>query len=88
MEDCVLFAIFSTVIFVLFKIVEMKYLEKEFKPLKFVFRDATMVFLSSFLGSVLFFYSNGSIRNFLNFITENKTMNIETAQVFTDTPGF
>ena len=88
MEDCILFAVFSAIIFVFFKIIEMKYLEKEFKPLKFVFRDAIMVFVSSFLGAALFLYSNHSIKHFLNFVTENKTMNIETAQVFTDSPGF
>jgi hypothetical protein len=66
----------------------MKYLEKEFKPLKNMFRDAIITFVSAFIGASLFFYSNGSIKHFMNFVTENKTMNIESAQVFTDSPGF
>jgi hypothetical protein len=88
MENLFLFAIFTTILFVLFKLVEMKYLEKEFKPLKYIVRDAVIVFTSSLGAAYGFFYTKGSINDFFNIVTENKTLNMEAAQIFTDTPGF
>lgn len=66
----------------------MKYLEKEIKPLKYIIRDAFIVFTSAFLCAFGFFYMKGSIRDFFNIVTENKTLNMDTAQIFTDLPGF
>jgi hypothetical protein len=88
MENLFLFAIFTTILFVLLKLVEMKYLEKEFKPLKYIVRDAVIVFSSSLAAAYGFFYTKGSIDDFLNIVTENKTLNMEATQIFTDTPGF
>ena len=88
MENLFLFAIFTTVLFVLIKLVEMKYLEKEMKPLKYIVRDAIIVFGSALSASYGFFYMKGSISDFFDVVTENKTINIETTQIFTDAPGF
>jgi hypothetical protein len=88
MENLFLFAIFTTVLFVLIKVVEMKYLEKEFKPLKFIVRDAVIVFGSALGAAYGFFYMKGSFSDFVNIVTENKTLNMEATQIFTDTPGF
>lgn len=88
MENIFLFAIFTTILFVLLKLAEMKYLEKEFKPLKYIVRDAVIVFSSSLSAAYGFFYMKGSIDDFFNIVTENKTLNMETTQIFTDTPGF
>jgi hypothetical protein len=88
MENLFLFAIFTTILFVLMKLIEMKYLEKEFKPLKYIVRDAAIVFGSALGAAYGFFYMNGSISDFFNIVTENKTLNMETTQIFTDTPGF
>jgi len=88
MENLFLFAIFTTILFVLLKVVEMKYLEKEFKPLKYIVRDAMIVFGSSICAAYCVFYMKGSINDFLNIVTENKTLNMETTEVFTDMPGF
>ena len=88
MENIFLFAIFTTILFVLIKLMEMKYLEKEFKPLKNIVRDAVIVFCSSSAAAFGFFYMKGSIHNFFNIVTENKNLNMETAQIFTDVPGF
>lgn len=88
MENLFLFAIFTTILFVLLKLVEMKYLEKEFKPLKYIVRDAVIVFSSSLGAAYGFFYMKGSISDFFNIVTENKTLNMEATQIFTDTPGF
>jgi hypothetical protein len=81
MENLFLFAILSSTLFVLLK-------KKEMKPLKFVIRDALMVFVSSFCAAFTAFYMKGSFSDFFNFITENKVINIDSTQVFTDSPGF
>jgi heme/copper-type cytochrome/quinol oxidase subunit 3 len=88
MENLFLFAIFTTAFFVLLKIVEMKTLEKEMKPLKFVVRDATMAFTASLAAAFAAFYMRGSVSDFMNIVTENKVLSTETTQIFTDAPGF
>ena len=88
MENLLLFAIFTTAFFVLLKIIEMKYLEKEMKPLKYVVRDAVMVFTSAFGGAFIAFYMRSSLSDFLNVVTENKVLHTDATQVFTDAPGF
>ena len=88
MENLFLFAIFTTAFFVLLKIVEMKTLEKEMKPLKFVVRDAAMAFAASLAAAFTAFYSRNSVSDFLNIVTENKVLSTETTQIFTDAPGF
>jgi hypothetical protein len=88
MENLVLFAIFTTVLFTALKILEMKYLEEEMKPLKYIVRDAVIVFASSMAAAILCFYLKGSFSDFLNIVTENKTQNLDATQIFTDDPGF
>jgi hypothetical protein len=88
MEHLFLFAIFATVIFIVLKMLEMRYLEKEIKPLKYIIRDAVIVFSSSLGAAFGVFYMKSSFSNFLNVVTENKTISAEATQIFTDQPGF
>ena len=88
MEQIIIISITITILFFLLKVFEMKYLEKEFKPLKYIVRDAAIVFSSSLGAAYGFFYMKGSINDFFNIVTENKTLNMEATQIFTDTPGF
>ena len=66
----------------------MKYISKEWKPLKIVIRDSVIVFISGFISIVLFFMSNGDVTDFFNVITENKTLKPSATEVFTGEPGF
>ena len=66
----------------------MKYLDKEFKPLKFLVRDAVMVFVCSLAADLFVFNMDGSITDFFNVLTDTKTLNTATTQIFTDEPGF
>ena len=70
------------------KFLEAKYLDKEWKPLKFFVRDAIVVLISTALGSFIFFQNNNSISELFNVVTENKTLNTANTQIFTDAPGF
>jgi hypothetical protein len=66
----------------------MKYLDKESKPLKVVVRDAIVVFVCSLISTITFFNLEGYINDFFNIVTETKTLNANTTQIFTDVPAF
>ena len=66
----------------------MKYLEKEMKPLKYIVRDAVIVFGSSLGAAFAAFYIKGSFTDFVNVVTENKVLDTTATQIFTDEPGF
>jgi hypothetical protein len=70
------------------KFIEMKYLDKELKPLKFLVRDAVIVFVCSLAAAIFVFNMDGSITDFFNVLTDTKTLNTATTQIFTDEPGF
>jgi phosphoglycerol transferase MdoB-like AlkP superfamily enzyme len=89
MENIFLIAVFATVVFCLAKFVEMKFVEKEMKPLKLLVRDAVMVFVSTALSVFVYSNMNGSISEFFNTLTETKTAPVGgAAEIFTDSPGF
>ncbi len=66
----------------------MKYIEKELKPLKYIVRDSIAVFICSLVASYSYFYMNDSFTDFMNVVTENKSLNLDSTQIFTDTPNF
>lgn len=83
-------AIITTFLFIAFKFVEIRFLEKqkEMKPLKFLVRDMAIVFASSLIAGFLFFNANEQIGEFVNTITDAKVIPAGATQVFTDAPGF
>jgi hypothetical protein len=83
--------VIATVLFCVSKFVEMKFIDKELKPLKTVIRDALIVFISTLTASYVFLHMNGTIQEFMNVITETKILPSSiggTAEIFTDTPNF
>ena len=88
MERALILAFLIKLLFFISKIIEMKYVSKEWKPLKIVIRDSVIVFISGFISIVLFFMSNGDVTDFFNVITENKTLKPSATEVFTGEPGF
>ena len=76
MVDFFLAAVIA-VIYVIFLFLEMRFILKENKPLKLLFRDGILVYLSVLLGS--FIYNEIS--------TKGKSI-LKTPNVFTDTPDF
>lgn len=88
MDKVFIIAIFATLLFSIIKFIEMRYLEKEKKPLKFIVRDTIIVFLSCTLATFSFFYLENYISDFFNIVTETKTLNTNATQIFTDAPGF
>jgi len=77
-----------TVLYFVAKIMEMKFIDKELKPLKFLIRDSVIVFCSSMVSLFAFLSMNGSVNDFMNVVTNNKSLNLASTEVFTDEPGF
>jgi hypothetical protein len=88
MEKVFIIPIFITILFCIIKFIELKYLEKDTKPLKFFVRDAIIVFLSGLVSTFSFFHLENYISDFFNIVTETKTLNTNATQIFTDSPGF
>ena len=88
MEKLLIIASIITFMFSIMKVIEMKYVAKQWTPLKYIIRDAVMVFGSALLGLFVFFQINGTMTDFFNVVTDGKAMNLNTTQVFTDAPGF
>lgn len=87
-ETIFLLGFFTTACFLVFQIIKMKYIDKEYKPLKELVTDGLLVFSSTMISAYGVFYMNGSFKDFMNVITESKTLDPAAAQVFTDTPSF
>lgn len=79
MENIFLVAGFISFIFFIVKFFEMKYIEKETKPLKYLIRDSLVVYVSS----VVSFF----ILDQLNPVVEN-VKKLNNPIVFTDNPEF
>lgn len=83
-----LLAFVATILFGVSKFIEMKYVNKELKPLKFVVRDIIIVFICSIAASSIILSFDSDISGLLNVVTDNKVVTPAVTQVFTDDPGF
>lgn len=89
MENNFIIAILITVLFCLAKFIEMRFIEKQMKPLKFLVRDACIVFMSGVAATFIFFNMDSTMTDFFNVVTETKSVpQGGAAEVFTDAPGF
>jgi hypothetical protein len=88
MEKEFILAALVTFLFSLLKFIEMKYIDKEMKPMKLFIRDAIIVFISTLLCCYVFFSYDTYITDFFNVVTDSKIINPANTQVFTDVPGF
>jgi hypothetical protein len=88
MEKLLFISALIALMFFIFKMLEMKYIDKEMKPLKNVIRDSVFVFISSLGCLFVFLTFNGSINDFMSIITADKGSNLKATEIFTDEPGF
>jgi hypothetical protein len=65
-----------SIVYLLFRFIEMRFILKEKKPLKFLVRDTLMVYLSVVIGNFI-------LSQFSNSIVE-----ATSPEVFTDVPNF
>jgi hypothetical protein len=88
MEKEVAFSLLVSVFYGIFKFVEMKYIEKEWKPIKVIVRDILMVMVSSFAAAIIFVQYHQSFSNFFSVITDNVMLDTSNTKVYTDMPSF
>lgn len=88
MEQIIIISIVITILYCLFKLVEMKYIEHEMKPVKHVVRDALAVLLSSIVVQYAFLNMGNNVSEFFNILTNSKSVEPVAPTVFTDTPVF
>jgi hypothetical protein len=88
MEKVLLFAICVTILFGIMKALEMKFIEKDMKPMKLIVRDLIIAFCSSFLSATIFLQYSSYLDDFISIITNTKMINTEKTKIFTDFPDF
>jgi hypothetical protein len=79
MDNIFLIAGIISVIFLIAKFLEMRYIDKEPRPLKFLIRDTLLVYLSVVTGKFIIDQLNPII---------NETVTTITPLAFTDNPPF
>jgi hypothetical protein len=101
-QNILIVPVIATVLFCISKFVEMKFIDNDVKPIKVLFRDALIVFISSLTATYICFYFSDNIQDFINIITDTKTSAssilggggsslsavANTAEIFTDNPNF
>ena len=79
MDNIFIIAAIISVIFIIVKFIEMRFIEKEPKPLKLLIRDALLVYFSVISGYFI-------LEQLKPIIQDGGS--ISTPQVFTDNPSF
>lgn len=79
MNQYILVAVVTSIIFFLIKFIKMRFVDKENEPLKTIVKDTGFVFVSALLGG--FLMDQFKFNNILDNIKE-------TPSVFTNEPGF
>ena len=80
MDNIFIIAAVVSVIFIITKFIEMRFIEKESKPLKLLIRDALLVYLSVVSGYFI-------LQQLKPIMQEGGNSDVAT-QVFTDNPEF
>ena len=77
-----------SLVYVILITLEMKYIQKEWKPLKDVVKDTLIVFIGGLVAGFVTFHSDGKITEFLNVMTNTKVLDSASSQIFTGSPEF
>jgi hypothetical protein len=80
MDNIFMFALIVSIVFFIVKFIEMRFLDKEPKPLKFIVRDTLVVYFSVIFGNFIL----EQVEPMLNDGAEISKI----TPVFTDNPGF
>jgi hypothetical protein len=87
MDSLVSIVFVTTILYIVVKTIDMKYIKKEMRPLKEMVHDAAVVAVSCGLAVFAVFSLNKPVGGFIDAITE-KTAIPAAANVFTGDPGF
>jgi hypothetical protein len=76
-------------VFLIIKVVEMKYVTKELKPIKFIIRDTLFVGVAAMGVILVHDHFQSPIQEFIEVVTNTKpSAPLSHPEVFTDMPGF
>lgn len=81
MDNIFIIATVISVIFLIVKFIEMRYVEKDSKPLKLLIRDALLVYFSVVVGYFI-------LQQLKPIITDGDKLSGGTTPAFTDNPNF
>jgi len=82
MKNVFIISAIISITFFIAKFLEMRYVEKESKPLKLLLRDTLLVYFSVIIADFVMQQINPIM------ISGGGTTNTKVTQVFTDNPGF
>lgn len=90
MENIIILTISISVVFLIVKLLEMKYIEKDIKPLKHTVKDSMIVGISSFVCIYIFFQFRTIIFDTIgkSFGGNGSIDMANSPEIFTDNPGF
>ena len=99
MNHLIVIPLMATILFCTVKYIEKNYFfdenenenenEIETYALKYIFRDALVIFLVTLLSNYIYNNIHNDIDNLYNVITETKTFQFKgNTEIFTDTPNF
>lgn len=89
MDPVFIIPIIATILFVIAKYLDSRFIEKQSKPLKIVVRDTLVVFVCVLLANLAAVGINGSISDLFSVITSKKTIaGSAVPEAFTDKPNF
>jgi hypothetical protein len=89
MENVLLLTIVISVLFIVAKITEMRFIDKELKPLKMVIRDAFIVAGCAFAPIWGYFQFKDKMSDWFGIVqVEGGEIFAKTPVIFTDNPGF
>lgn len=88
LDKIVTFSFSATLAFCIFKFIEMKWVNKEVKPLKYFVRDVLLVFISCLCGAFVLYNLGDNISELMNTVTETTIIPTGQLEIFTETPGF
>ncbi len=87
MELIVSLVLTTTIFYIVAKIIEMKFVHKEMRPMKELMRDSVVVAVATAVASLSVMTLTQPVNGFIDAITE-KTAIPAAANVFTGDPGF
>lgn len=90
MENVIILTICISSFFLIVKLLEMKYVDKEIKPLKNTVKDSLIVGVSSFICIYAYFqFKNTFVDKIIKSFGGSKTITPNVSpEIFTDNPGF
>jgi len=88
MEQELILACLVALVYCVLRILDMKYIDREMKPIKEIARDALMVFIAAFGGGYIYNLFKTPLGNMFSAITNNPIGDMTGTTVYTNDPGF